>query len=955
MGTVTSGTGIFSGIDSASIINQLLAIDAQPKTIIQQRIAQLQTQTAAILGINSKLSALRTAVEKFRTANPFDNNAASSSDDKVISATANTSAAAGTYSFLVDRLVSSQQMLSRGFADKGATALGAGTISLISAKSRLDADTALADLNDGAGIARGKIVITDSAGTSATIDLTKAAYVSDVLDAINSNGNAKVTAKVVDDKLVLTDTAGGGSQLKVAESGGTTAASLGILGQASGKITGTSLRNLSANTLLASLNDGRGVNLSNSAGTGRSDLTIAVDRSGVITNVAVNLGEVIKVNETTPSEGAVSTLGQAMKRINDALVAKGLTGVSVALGADGKRLKITDAQGGAISVAEAVGSGTAARDLGLLGLGTGTLNGSRIASGLNTALASSLNGGTGIAGDGHLDFILGDLSSFSVTIDKGATLSEIADQIEAASVQSGNKRVSVTVADNGLGLVVKDLVGGGGGLTIGGTSGADSAVSLGISVGPTTSGIVNGKDLGRAIIGTGTLLTNLVPGKSISAGKLRLTDATGAVQTISYDPAVVKTVGDLMAQINGAGIAVKASINSTGDGLLIKDTAANGTGLSAIKIEDVTGTLAKDLSIAGTASGTGTANQLDGTARKKVTLTATDTLQNLVDKINATGGNVKAAIVQTGSGVTPYQLSLFSSATGREGRFVLDSSSLDLGLKTLDAGENARVFYGGGDLAKSVLLTSSSNTLDNVVSGVKIDLKGTSTTFTNVSVSRDSEGLESSLKGMADAFNAVIDGINAQSGYDSTTKKAGPLLGDATALNLRSQMFNLIQSSPIGVSGKYRSLAQIGFKIGTGGDVTFDTDMFRNAMAEDPASVKALVSARVVDPNSGSSNVNNDPNIKVKDTTGKITYTQLGLAGKIEEFAKGMLDTVNGTLTLRKKTLDDQVTAQNTRIAAIDKQLAAKRTVLQAQFLRMEQAIGQLQQQQSALSGLGKG
>ena len=92
----------------------------------------------------------------------------------------------------------------------------------------------------------------------------------------------------------------------------------------------------------------------------------------------------------------------------------------------------------------------------------------------------------------------------------------------------------------------------------------------------------------------------------------------------------------------------------------------------------------------------------------------------------------------------------------------------------------------------------------------------------------------------------------------------------------------------------------------------------------------------------------------MKDTSGKITYTQLGLAGKLEEFTKAMLDSISGTLTLRKKTLDEQVTAQNTRIATIDRQLEAKRTVLQAQFLRMEQAIGQLQQQQTALSGLNK-
>ncbi|MFN9973200.1 MAG: hypothetical protein ACK58T_25260, partial [Phycisphaerae bacterium] len=351
--------------------------------------------------------------------------------------------------------VSSQQVLSRGFADKTSSAVCAGSVKIISAKARLDGDTALADFNDGAGVTRGKIVVTDSAGTSTTVDLSKAAYMNDVLDAINNNGVAKVSAKVVDDKIVLTDSAGGGGQLRVAESGSATAASLGILGQATGTLTGTSLRNLTGNTLLASLNDGRGVARSESAGSARFDFNIAVNRGGTITNVRVNLGEVSTTNGTTTTvtEGPVSTVGAALKRINDAFTAAGLNGISAAVANDGKGLRGTDGSNGVITVTEN-GSGTAAKDLGLLGTATGTLNGKRIASGINTALASSLNGGKGIGGDGNIDFILGDLNSFSVTIDKNATLTQIAKQIEDASVSAGNKRVSVSLTSNGMGLVV---------------------------------------------------------------------------------------------------------------------------------------------------------------------------------------------------------------------------------------------------------------------------------------------------------------------------------------------------------------------------------------------------------------------------------------------------------------------------------------------------------------------
>ena len=63
MSGITSGTGLISGINTGALIDQLIAIEARPRTLIQQRIAQLQAQQAAYLSINSNLGALRTAAE----------------------------------------------------------------------------------------------------------------------------------------------------------------------------------------------------------------------------------------------------------------------------------------------------------------------------------------------------------------------------------------------------------------------------------------------------------------------------------------------------------------------------------------------------------------------------------------------------------------------------------------------------------------------------------------------------------------------------------------------------------------------------------------------------------------------------------------------------------------------------------------------------------------------------
>ena len=96
-------------------------------------------------------------------------------------------------------------------------------------------NTLLAEANGGKGVAKGKFKITNSAGASATVDLTQGneTRIQDVISEINSRGiNVTATINAKGDGLLLTDAAGGALKMKVEEDGATTAADLGILGEA---------------------------------------------------------------------------------------------------------------------------------------------------------------------------------------------------------------------------------------------------------------------------------------------------------------------------------------------------------------------------------------------------------------------------------------------------------------------------------------------------------------------------------------------------------------------------------------------------------------------------------------------------------------------------------------------------------------------------------------------------
>ncbi|MDX2117651.1 MAG: flagellar filament capping protein FliD [Planctomycetota bacterium] len=957
MSGITSSTGIFSGIDSGSIIEQLLAIEARPKQAAQARKAGLQLQQTAFLDLNSRLANIRDLAKAFRTDKAIRSQSASSSNTDVLTATADTSAAAGVYSFIVDRLVSTQQSLSRGFADKTTTGLNAGTFTFESAKARLDRDVFLSDLKGGDGISRGKIIITDAANATSTIDLSKAVTVQDVLDAINGNGTAKVKASIVDDKFVLTDTSGGGGTMRV-ENGvdSSTASSLGIAGSAvGGKVTGSSLTTLTTGTTLASLNDGNGVLIKSTVGLTNSQFTI----SELGTSVDINLGDVYTVDpqdntKFVKTSGAVSTLGEAVTRINTQLAAAGKSNITAKISSDGKRLELSNANPEEISIADKSGS-TTAKDLGIAGdsLG-GVMVGRRVVGGLNTTLLSSLNGGSGLGGSGAINFTTRDGFTGSVTLNADTTLSDAINAIQTASGTgvNGKSRLSVSLNQNGTGLVITDNTGStSSNLIITGTTGNDTAASLGISTGASgvASTTVSGTNLQKQYLSGATLLSSFNNGKGVGTGSFTITDSTGAVQTVSLTDDI-KNVNDLIGLINSRPLAITARINADGDGIeIVEKPGTNGT--TKIKISDTSGSVAKSLNLSGEATSTGVDNKISGSFERKLTFDATDTLQKIAEKINSAAIGVSAAIVQDGSGATPFRLSLTATNAGRSGRVLIDTGSFDLGLQTLEAGEDSRAFFGSTDPAKAVAITGTSNTLDNVLQGVKIDLKSKSTTAVNLTVSRDLATVEKKLTDFVTAFNSLVDRLNTQTKYDTETKSSGPLLGDSTALSIRSQIYDAVQAKPKGVTGKYQSFASIGISVGTGGKLSLNTDTFRKALADDPANVEDLLAARdatlAVDTQVADGvKVINDPDAKE-------TFTKQGVFSIIEELAKSFVDSTKGVLATRKKTLDDNIKAQDSRIAAIDAKLENKRQILQAQFLNMEKAIGSLKNQQNSLGTLG--
>ena len=702
MGSITTGVGLISGINTAQLIEQLLAIEARPKTNLEGRVSVLEAQRTALLDINARLLNLKNTSGSFRLDRIFKAVQSLSSNEEVLTASADKGTQPGSYQFIVKQLVQNSQRLSKGFTDRDITPLGLDSMTFEFGNGKLAVDRSLEDLNGGLGVDRGRITITDRSGASATVDLTDVTSVNEVLDRINETSGISVTATVTSDGFVVTDTSGGGGSLTIADAASdTTATDLGIAGtDAGGVITGTDVFFISGSTQLSSLNDGNGVAiregvydlLIQSKGPRGFLIDLGPIRSDIDDDTALddlNNGDGITIDDDsdepdlkiTDRDGTeydvdltgVTTVGQLRTRISSE------TGGAVTLAVvDGDHFVLTDTTGGS-GLFRVDGAGPngddAAEDLGLLeedGVAANTITGTTILNSIDTPQVQ--------------------------------TIQDVIDRINNAEdtndVANGGDIVASIGAD-GKSLVITDNSGGGQNLLIrsgpglnpweGGTGGA--AADLGIAT--IESGSVPAIHQGSQIIGglNSILINNINGGDGID-------DVPGLSGTLTVDT-------PLSVLFNGAGISTNGDANSPDirirdrlnntfdielDGLttvqdlidtIDSETGGNVTlgingqaleathnpgGVLNFQISDINGsTAAADLGIVADYSlldgdvvtGVDTqpsdssvliVNNRDG-VQTSIDLTGVVTLDDVLDAINTSGAGVTATLNSNGTGL----------------------------------------------------------------------------------------------------------------------------------------------------------------------------------------------------------------------------------------------------------------------------------------------------------------
>ncbi|MDA1053370.1 MAG: flagellar filament capping protein FliD [Planctomycetota bacterium] len=1019
MGRIQSSVGLITGIPIQDTVDQLIALSARPRDLLTRRTESLQSQQIGITELTASVIGIQLSIQGLRNSSIFDTKNVSSSNESFVSTTVTGTPAAGTYRFTPVRRAQAHQLLSQGFTSK-TTALGAGEVSL-GFGGFVDRSVSLDQLNGGLGIERGKIRITDRAGTTEVIDLRFAQTIEDVVNAINAANDINVTASTEGDRLKLTDSTSAGqvtTTLRVHNDGlSTTATDLGIDGidTAASEATGNDILRLYDALELKRLNDGNGVRFKQgvadlqvslqdgttvdieffaqskgetqstatttaangvdaeikftSVGVGGSfddyDIVFVDDEDVTFGNETVEIDTVAKQltfnidagksravhliaalnNDSTANQyftaatssagdgtelvtvaDTATTSGGAIAYNNEATVGAVLNTINAAdpsklkaqISASGDSLQLIDLTSGAGTFAvTSLFDGSAADDLGLTTTATaGVITGKRRVAGLNTVLLDSLAGGYGLGPLGTLDLTDRSGASASVDLSSAETLQDVIRGINAAGIG-----VTARVNDARNGIKLTDTTGGSNNLVVANGDVTNTADSLRITTNDAVAA-VNSGSLDLQTLNESTALSSLNGGNGIGKGSFLITDTNGQIAAVNLTVLEADDVGDVIDAINALAIGVDARINDTGDGILLLDTAG-GTG--DLKVADVgKGTAAANLKLAGTSvevdiNGTPT-KVIDGSTALKVTLDADDTLEDLITKINALDANISASVFNSGAGATPFRLSLVSQVTGQAGELQVDASELGIGFQEIVAAQDALVLVGSASSPTAgALAVSSTNEFDSLIDGLKINIKGTSTEEVTITVQQSSSSVKTQLRLFTDQYNGLQDRIAELAFFDEVENSVGVLFGSSEIFRIQNDLANVITGRFFG-TGSIASLAELGLRLDDKGRLNFDEAKFDGRYAENPNDVERF-----------------------------FTQAETGAANKLFNTLERLSGVDNSVLVSRARAIQINIDANTQRIIDLNAALENEREHLLETFYRLEETIGKLQNNLTAI------
>lgn len=323
----------------------------------------------------------------------------------------------------------------------------------------------------------------------------------------------------------------------------------------------------------------------------------------------------------------------------------------------------------------------------------------------------------------------------------------------------------------------------------------------------------------------------------------------GEGETYSVDVDAGTTLDELADEINGLDAGVTASV--------INDGADSESYRLVLTSEDTGSSneinITNDDTTLFSSSYSSVTVESDGFSASDVTVSGTytgDGDQNVVLSIVETDNSTYATFqVSYDGGLTWEDETIDSSAGTLE---LADGVTVDFDVSSVSAEDTISFTTYDAEVqeAKDAIVTvdgirvsRSSNEIDDVIEGLTFSLNDLDEDGdpVTVTVSSNTTDIASYISTLVTNYNSLVNTIDDYTEYDVDTETAAILFGDTGLNAFRQTLISTFTSSIDGLSGDYTSLSSIGITLDDeGSTVTFDEDVFEDAIEDDLDAVRAL-------------------------------------------------------------------------------------------------------------------
>jgi flagellar hook-associated protein 2 len=322
-----------------------------------------------------------------------------------------------------------------------------------------------------------------------------------------------------------------------------------------------------------------------------------------------------------------------------------------------------------------------------------------------------------------------------------------------------------------------------------------------------------------------------------------------------------------------------------------------------------------------------------------VTITSDGTPAGIAAAINAKTADtgVSAQLVKVSA--TGYKM-VVSGSSGTSNAFSLTGSGTGDELNLTPTVANGQLQEAQDALltVDGLSLTRSSNRIDDIITGVTLDLNGATTGTANLNLALDTTPVATKLTALVDAYNMVQTVLTDAYNKDSKTADYGAsLVGDSTVQTIRAEvraMFTsgsslLVNDADYVASGKMTALRDLGITLDAKGVMSLDKAKLSTSLQADfTGAVKMLTN-----------NVNNsfisstEANGVANDAINKLTR----------------LLSSDGLLVVQSNNAAKRVTDFETQLSQLNDRMTKLLERYNKQFAAMESIVGQSKSLQTSL------